>query len=100
MFNKPTLFVNSVYISECGKENQKYFDSRRSMKSKVLHRIDDIVGFISYGKRVFIYLSYLDKYFYGEVIGINYNYVILKVDMMVNSFSVNNINEIKITSLL
>ena len=100
MFNKPTLFVNSISISENGKENQNYYDSRKSYKSKILHRIDDVISFITLGKRVFLCVNYMNNFHCGEVIGINYSYVILKTDMIVNSFAVNNITEIKITSLL
>ena len=34
MYNKPILFVNSISIEEVGKENQNYFDSRKSFKGK------------------------------------------------------------------
>ena len=76
MNNKPTLFVSSICLNESGKENQKYFDSRKSFKSKVLHRIDDVISFITFGKRVFLCVNYLNKYYCGEVIGIKYNFII------------------------
>ena len=80
MFNKPTLFVNSISIEEVGKENQNYFDSRKSLKGKVFHRVDDIISFMSHNKREFVLINYLNSNFYGEVIGVNYNYLILRSD--------------------
>ena len=67
MNNKPTLFVNSISCSEIGKENQNLYDSRRNIKGKVFHRIDDIIGFISIAKKVFVLLNYSNNIFYGEI---------------------------------
>lgn len=55
MFNKPTLFVNSITKNIVGKENQNIFDSRKNIKSKVFHRIDDIVSFKSLNKKSFCF---------------------------------------------
>ena len=78
MFNKPTLFVNSITKNIVGKENQNIFDSRKNIKSKVFHRIDDIVSFKSLNKRVFVLIDYEYNTFYGEIILIDLSYIHLK----------------------
>lgn len=98
MNNKPTLFVNSITMNENGKENQNIYDSRRNVKGKIFHRIDDILGFISLGRKVFVLINFANKTFYGEVVGLNNNYIFLKNDETVISLLVSNILEIRITS--
>ena len=98
VYNKPTLFVNSISIGTVGKENQNYYDSRRNIKGKVYHRIDDIISLMSYGRRVHGIFNYLNTLYVGEVIGINYNYVIIKNECSVKSLEIKNILDIKITS--
>lgn len=99
MNNKPTLFVNSISCSEIGKENQNLYDSRRNIKGKVFHRIDDIIGFISIAKKVFVLLNYSNNIFYGEIVAVNYNYLVVKNENTILSFDVKNISEIKIVSI-
>lgn len=100
MFNKPTLFVNSISIEEVGKENQNYFDSRKCFKGKVFHRVDDIISFMSHNKRVYVLINCLNVNFYGEVVGVNYNYLILRNDNMTQTYSLKNIIEIKILTIV
>lgn len=97
VYNKPTLFVNSISLSESGKENQSFYDSRRNIKGKVYHRIDDILSLLSYGRKVFVLINYLNNIYFGEVVGINYNYITIKNDFSVKSLEIKNILEIKIT---
>lgn len=98
MFNKPTLFVNSISLGANGKENQSYYDSRKNIKGKVYHRIDDIISLISYGRKVFVLVNHLNSFYFGEVIGVNYNFIIVKNEFSVKTLEIKNILEIKITS--
>ena len=100
MYNRPTLFVNSITKNEIGKENQNIFDSRKILKSKVFHRIDDILGFKILGKRVFVLIDYVNNTFYGEVIGIDRSYIHLKKEESIVALMIPNIMDIKITSTL
>ncbi len=100
MFNKPTLFVNSITKNIVGKENQNIFDSRRNIKSKVFHRIDDIVSFKSLNKRVFVLINYESNTFYGEVISIDFSYIHLKKEESILLLLIKNISDIKITSTM
>ena len=100
MYNKPILFVNSISIEEVGKENQNYFDSRKSFKSKVFHRVDDIISFMNYNKRIFVLINFQNCNFYGEVVGINYDYIILKNETIIQTYQLKNIYEIKILTIL
>ena len=100
MFNKPTLFVNSITKNIVGKENQNIFDSRKNIKSKVFHRIDDIVSFKSLNKRVFVLIDYECSTFYGEIILIDLSYIHLKKEESIILLQIKNISDIKITSTL
>lgn len=100
MFNKPTLFVNSITKNIVGKENQNIYDSRKNIKSKVFHRIDDIVSFKSLNKRVFVLIDYERNTFYGEIILIDLSYIHLKKEESIILLQIKNISDIKITSTL
>ena len=96
MNNKPTLFVNSITENVRGNENQSYYDSRRSIKSIVLHRIDDILGLLYVGKRVYVAVSYESNVFCGEIIAVERNFIHLRKDNSTLSLLIENIKEIKI----
>ena len=78
MNNRPTLFVNSISVDAIGRENQNIFDSRKNIKGKIYHRIDDIISLISIGRKVYILVNCDNVIFYGEVIGLNKNNIFLK----------------------
>ena len=96
MNNKPTLFVNSISIDAIGRENQNIYDSRKNIKGKIFHRIDDILSLISLGRKVYVLVNYDNVLFYGEVIGINNNNIFLKNNDIMSSLKINNIKEIRI----
>ena len=76
--------------------NQNIYDSRRNIKGKIFHRIDDILSLLSLGRKVFVLVNHENTLFYGEVIGLNGTYIFLKNDDIVSSLMIANINEIKI----
>ena len=96
MNNKPTLFVNSISVDLNGRENQYVYDSRRNVKGKIFHRLDDILSLISLGRKVFVIINYENVLFYGEVISVKNNCVFLKNNDIVSSLIINKIKEIKI----
>lgn len=96
MNNKPTLFVNSISIDSNGRENQYIYDSRKNVKGKIFHRLDDILSLISLERKVFVLVNYDNVFFYGEVISVNNNYVFLKNNDVVSSLAINKIKEIRI----
>ena len=100
MYNRPTLFVNSVTKNEIGKENQNIYYSRKCFKSKVSHRIDDIISFLNIGKRVFVLVSIKSSTFYGEIIGLESKFIHLKREESIIALSIENITDLKITSAL
>lgn len=100
MDNKPLLFVNSISKNETGVENQLFYDSRRYIKGLVMHRIDDILGFLNFGKKVYIVLEIFDKIFYGEVYKIDNRYLSLINNDNISVFVINNIKNIKIDRIL
>ncbi len=96
MNNKPTLFVNSISVDAIGRENQNLYDSRKNIKGKIYHRIDDIISLISLGRKVYILVNCDNVIFYGEVIGLNKNNIFLKNNDIMTSLVINNIKEIRI----
>lgn len=100
MDNRPTLFVNTITKNLIGKENQNIFDSRKTCKSKVLHRIDDILSFKYYGKKVYVRINYLQSIFYGEVVDIKGKYIHIKNDESIISILIGNILDIVITTTI
>ena len=100
MNNKPTLFVNSVTKNVCGNENQSIFDSRKNIKSIVLHRLDDILGLLYISRRVNVTIDYESNQFAGEIIGIERNYIHLKKEDSILSLLIENIKDIKISSVV
>jgi hypothetical protein len=98
--NKPLLFVNSITKNELGNENQLVYDSRKYHKGRVLHRIDDILGFMNLGKKVYVFVLYFDKNYYGEVFKIDSNTLSVKNSENISFFLLNNIKDLKIERIL
>ena len=96
--NKPILFVNSISSSINGVENQRIYDSRRIIKSKVMHRIDDIVAMKLMNKKVYVNLVYNDLFYSGEFINFDKTFIYLRVNLEVFKFNICYIRDIKITS--
>ena len=49
MQNEPTLFIESVSDKKDGKENQDFFDSRKTSRKKIAyHRLEDIKAMLYY----------------------------------------------------
>ena len=94
--NKPTLFVNSIIVDINGDENQTVYDSRKHTKNKIFHRLDDIFCFLKIGKRVFVEILYLDKFFYGEVMKFDNQNLFLKVNGEQILYPIVNLSDIKI----
>jgi hypothetical protein len=97
MNNKPTLFVSTVTNNVCGNENQSVFDSRKNIKSIVLHRLDDILALLYLGRRVNVKVSYENNIFVGEIIGVERNYIHIRKDSGVLSLLIDNITELKMS---
>jgi hypothetical protein len=87
-------------MNEIGKENQNIFDSRRGIKNKVYHKIDDIKAFIYYGKRPFVSLFFSDFFISGEVIMLDENSILIRGKYDTKSYKIKDIIEIKISYLL
>ena len=100
MNNRPLLFVNSITKNETGNENQLVYDSRKYHKGRILHRIDDILGFMNIGKKVYVFVLYFDKNFYGEVFKIDSTTLSVKNDGNITIFLLNNIKDLKIEHIL
>lgn len=100
MNNRPLLFVNSITKNETGNENQLVYDSRKYHKGRILHRIDDILGFMNIGKKVYVFVLYFDKNFYGEVFKIDSTALSVKNDGNITIFLLNNIKDLKIERIL
>ena len=100
MNNKPTLFVNSITKNVSGNENQSIYDSRKTMKSIVLHRLDDIYALVYLGKRALVSINYENNIFVGEIVGFERNYIHLKKENSILTLLVENIKEIKISKVL
>ena len=100
MNNRPILFVNTISMSENGKENQMIYDSRRIQKSRIMHRIDDIVAFKYLYKNVFIYVVFDLSTIEGEFYSIDSYFIYLKQKYEIVKININSIKDIQITSFL
>lgn len=98
MNNKPILFVNSISSSINGIENQRIYDSRRVIKSRVLHRIDDIIAIKLMNKKVFINLVCNDLFYSGEFINVDKYFIYILSNLEIFKINITYITDIKITS--
>lgn len=98
LYNKPILFVNSISNSINGKENQNIYDSRRVIKSRIFHRIDDINAMKYLYKKVFVCLVCNLNYYNGEYIDNDKNYIYIRQTNEVFKVNIAFINDIKIIS--
>ena len=92
------LFVNSVSSSINGLENQMIYDSRKIIKSKVLHRIDDIIAIKMMGKRVYIGIYCKDLFYYGEFVNVDKFFLYIRSNLEIFKINISYITDIKITS--
>lgn len=100
MNNRPILFVNSASSSFNGSENQYFFDSRRLQKSKVLHRIDDLLGFMYMGKRSIVSIIKNNCCYQGEVVKIDKCFIYLSAGYDVFKIRISEISDLKINCFM
>lgn len=96
--NKPILFVNSISSSINGIENQKIYDSRRIIKSRVLHRVDDIVAMKHLYKKIIIKIFCNDLIYAGEFINVDKYYIYISYNFEIFKINISYITDIKISS--
>ena len=87
-------------MNEIGKENQNVYDSRRDIKNRVYHKLDDIKAFLYYGKRPIVSLFFNDFFITGEVVNLDKEMILIRGKYDTKSYKVKDIIEIKISYLL
>jgi hypothetical protein len=96
--NKPILFVNSISNSINGIENQRIYDSRRIIKSRVLHRIDDIIAIKTMNKKIYITITCNDLFYSGEFISVDKYFIYIRYNLEIFKINISYITDIKITT--
>lgn len=81
MENNPLLFINSVNVIKKGLENEIIYDSRKTNKSMVNHRLDDLRAILFYDLEIMCYiLLNNDSSYLGIPIEINDYFISILVN--------------------
>jgi hypothetical protein len=98
MNNRPILFVKTICKNELGKENQNLYDSRRVHKSRVMHRLDDIMALKYLNRNPKINVILENNSFIGEFSSFDKYFIYLKQKYEIVKINIDLIKDIQITS--
>ena len=92
--------MNSVICGQNYGENQVLYDSRKYVKGKVFHRLDDVFSFLSLGKKVYVEVMSKGLKLEGYLMSFDTTYLQLRIKERINIISIKDVLEIKIINVL